>query len=54
VRSVSQQQLSSPDENIAPVSDKQAIFMGRMNKLYGSAGKAPSGSYKGNVGFIVE
>ncbi len=54
VRSVSQQQLSSPDENLVPTTDKQAIFMGRMNKLYGNAGKAPSGSYKGNVGFIVE
>lgn len=54
VRSVAQQQLSSPDQNLIPATDKQAIFMGRMNKVYGTAGKAPSGSYKGNVGFIVE
>jgi pilus assembly protein CpaC len=54
VRSVSQQQLTTPDENFAPATDRQAIFMGRMNKVYGTAGKAPAGAYKGNVGFIVE
>jgi pilus assembly protein CpaC len=54
VRSVAQQQLIAPDQNLAPATDRQAIFMGRMNKLYGNTGKAPSGEYKGNVGFIVE
>jgi pilus assembly protein CpaC len=54
VRSVAQQQLATPADNFAPASDRQAIFMGHMNKLYGSAGKAPVGTYNGNVGFIVE
>jgi pilus assembly protein CpaC len=54
VRSVAQQQLATPADNFAPTNDKQAIFMGRMNKIYGSAGKAPVGNYQGNVGFIVE
>lgn len=54
VRSVAQKQLLTPDQNFAPSSDKQAIFMGRMNKVYGTSGKGPVGSYNGNVGFIVE
>jgi pilus assembly protein CpaC len=54
VRSVAQQQLATPADNFAPTNDKQAIFMGHMNKIYGSAGKAPVGNYQGNVGFIVE
>jgi pilus assembly protein CpaC len=54
VRSVAQQQLATPADNFAPTSDKQAIFMGHMNKIYGTAGKAPVGNYQGNVGFIVE
>jgi pilus assembly protein CpaC len=54
VRSASQQQLQSPDQNLSPVTDRQAVFMGRMNKIYGTNGKAPVGDYKGDVGFIVE
>jgi pilus assembly protein CpaC len=54
VRSVAQQQLQSPDQNFVPATDRQAIFMGRMNKVYGTTGKGPAGSYKGDVGFIVE
>jgi pilus assembly protein CpaC len=54
VRSASQQQLQSPDQNLAPVTDRQALFMGRMNKVYGAKGKSPVGDYKGDVGFIVE
>jgi pilus assembly protein CpaC len=54
VRSVAQQQLITPDKNLAPANDKQAVFLGRMNKLYGKAGSAPQGKYQGNVGFIVE
>jgi pilus assembly protein CpaC len=54
VRSVAQKQLVTPDENFTPATDRQAIFMGRMNKIYGTAGKTPTGDYKGNVGFIVE
>ena len=54
VRSVAQQQLTRPDENFQPSSEIQANLMGHLNKIYGSAGKAPTGNYSGNVGFIVE
>jgi pilus assembly protein CpaC len=54
VRSVAQRQLSTPDENLAPSTDRQAILFGRLNKVYSRTGKAPAGAYKGDVGFIVE
>lgn len=54
VRSVSQKQLETPDKNFAPATDKQAIIFGRLNKIYGANGKAPEGTYQGNVGYIVE
>jgi pilus assembly protein CpaC len=54
VHSVAQQQLTRPDENFQPSSEIQANLMGHLNKIYGSAGKAPTGNYSGNVGFIVE
>jgi pilus assembly protein CpaC len=54
VRSVAQRQLMTPDKNLEPVSDTKAVFLGRMNKLYGKAGNAPQGNYQGNVGFITE
>ncbi len=53
VRPTSQAKLTSPDKGFIPASDKQGIFFGRLNKVYGS-GEAPQGSYNGNVGFIVE
>jgi pilus assembly protein CpaC len=53
VRPTSENQLTTPDEGFNPATDKQAIFMGKMNKVYGT-GAAPHGSYNGNVGFIVE
>ncbi|MDE2444707.1 MAG: type II and III secretion system protein family protein [Alphaproteobacteria bacterium] len=54
VRSVAQKQLETPDKNFLPATDRQTILMGRLNKVYGSAGKAPQGTYQGNVGYIVE
>lgn len=54
VRSVAQKQLETPDKNFNPSSDRQTILFGRLNKVYGSAGKAPQGTYQGNVGYIVE
>ncbi len=54
VRSVAQKQLETPDKNFNPATDRQTILLGRLNKVYGSAGKAPKGSYQGNVGYIVE
>ncbi len=54
VRSVAQKQLETPDKNFNPASDYQTMLFGRLNKVYGSAGRAPQGSYQGNVGYIVE
>jgi pilus assembly protein CpaC len=54
VRSVAQKQLESPDKNFNPATDRQTILLGRLNKVYGGAGKAPQGAYQGNVGYIVE
>ena len=54
VRSVAQKQLQTPDKNFNPATDRQTILLGRLNKVYGSAGKAPQGAYQGSVGYIVE
>jgi pilus assembly protein CpaC len=54
VRSVAQKQLETPDKNFNPATDRQTILLGRLNKVYGGAGKAPQGAYQGNVGYIVE
>jgi pilus assembly protein CpaC len=54
VRSTSQSKMTSPDKGFIPPSDKQSIFMGRLNKIYGGNSDGPEGAYRGNVGFIVE
>ncbi len=54
VRSTAQQQLTAPDQNFQPSTERQALFLGRLNKKYSAGGKAPQGNYNGNVGFIVE
>jgi pilus assembly protein CpaC len=54
VRPTSQSKLTSPDKGFMPPSDKQSIFMGRLNKIYGGNADGPEGTYRGNVGFIVE
>jgi pilus assembly protein CpaC len=54
VRPTSQSKLTTPDKGFNPTGDKQAIFMGRLNKVYGGNAGEPQGAYHGNVGFIVE
>ncbi len=44
----------TPDKNFNASTERQALFFGRLNKVYGTSGKAPSSDYNGNVGFIVE
>ncbi len=53
VRPTTQAKLTSPDKGFNPPTDRQGIFFGRLNKVYGS-GDTPQGTYNGNVGFIVE
>jgi pilus assembly protein CpaC len=54
VGSVAEKQLSNPDERFNTPTDRQTILLGRLNKVYGTAGNNPDGVYHGNVGFIVE
>ncbi len=54
VSPVSRDQLARPDQNFRPADDPSAVFLGRLNKIYGVAGSAPRGAYHGHVGFIVE
>jgi pilus assembly protein CpaC len=51
---VAQKQLESPDKDFNVASDRQSTLIGRLNKVYGKGTKAPTGSYSGNVGYIVE
>ncbi len=54
VGSVAESQLSAPDDRFNIPTDRQTILLGRLNKVYGTAGQNPDGVYHGNVGFIVE
>lgn len=54
VRPTSPSKLTSPDKNYNPATDKEQIFMGRLNKIYGGGADAPDGAYHGSVGFIVD
>jgi pilus assembly protein CpaC len=53
VRHTDEDNFQTPDEGYNPSTEKQAIFMGKLNKVYGK-GAAQPGHYNGNVGFIVE
>jgi pilus assembly protein CpaC len=54
VKPVSEKSLTSPDKNFVPASEREAVFMGKLHKVYDRSGKAPSGHYTGSVGHIVE
>ena len=59
VRSVAQKFLSRPDDGFADPSDPQTVLLGRLNRLYGSAGQPAAtpeqnGSYRGKYGFILD
>ncbi|MFO1034050.1 MAG: type II and III secretion system protein family protein [Hyphomicrobiales bacterium] len=54
VRPTGEKQLTTPDEGYNTATDRQTLFLGRLNKVYGGAGSTPQGTYHGNVGFIVE
>ena len=53
VRPVSPNQLARPDDNYRDASDPAGILIGRLNRIYGTAGAAPpQGRFSGPVGFI--
>ena len=54
VGSVAEKQLATPADRLNTPTDRQTILLGRLNKVYGTAGQNPDGVYHGNVGFIVE
>ncbi len=54
VNPVATAKLNTPDKNFNPATERQSLFFGKLHKTYGTNGRAPSGKYNGNVGFIVE
>ncbi|MCG6858904.1 MAG: type II and III secretion system protein family protein [Salaquimonas sp.] len=55
VRPTARQNLARPDDNFMPASDASAIFLGQVNRIYGTAdGALPPGQYNGNPGFIYK
>ena len=56
VRAVAQKQLSKPDDGFSDPNDQSTALLGRLNRIYGAAGKnvaAPS-DYHGKYGFILD
>lgn len=48
-------QPARPDDGFVDATDAQGVLLGRINRIYGSAGGAPLGrSYRGHVGFIAD
>ena len=57
VRAVAQKQLSRPDDGFADPNDPQSVFLGKLNRIYGVAGKTglqPTSEYRGKYGFILD
>ena len=51
---VARRELARPDDGLEPPSDASATFLGRLNRVYGTTGSPPPGSYRGSYGFIVD
>ena len=55
VKSVAERKLSSPDDGFADPSDPSSVFLGRLNRIYGAAGKFESpANYHGKYGFNLD
>ncbi len=54
VRPVPAAKLQRPDQNFTPSGDANAVLMGRIHKIYRAGDGAPSGSYSGPFGFILD
>ena len=55
VRPVAPKDLSRPDDGYADTADPSAVFLGRLNRLYGIAGKTePGKAYRNQYGFILD
>jgi pilus assembly protein CpaC len=54
-RPVARNDLAKPDDNFTPASDGAGIFLGRVNRVYGTMQTdRPNGRYHGVVGFIYK
>jgi pilus assembly protein CpaC len=54
VRPVARQKLARPDDNFNAAADGASIFLGRVNRVFGTVeGQLPPGRYHGNPGFIL-
>ncbi|MDQ0997993.1 pilus assembly protein CpaC [Phyllobacterium ifriqiyense] len=55
VRPVARTALARPDDNLNLASDAAGIFLGQVNRVYGSReAKLPDARYEGNVGYIYK
>ena len=55
VNQVARSRLQTPDEGFAAASDPSTIFLGRLNRVYGVAGRVdPRRPYHGSYGFIID
>ncbi len=55
VRAVAQKKLSRPDDGFADPNDPSSILLGRLNRIYGVAGKVQTPTERhGNYGFILD
>ncbi len=54
VNPTGEQALATPIDGFNPPTDRQGIFFGRLNKVYGTPGKHPKGVYHGKIGYIIE
>ncbi|EJN05293.1 type II and III secretion system protein family protein [Phyllobacterium sp. YR531] len=55
VRPVGRTALARPDDNLNLASDAAGIFLGQVNRVYGSReAKQPAERYEGNVGYIYK
>jgi pilus assembly protein CpaC len=54
VKPVARTALASPDQGFAPASDRAGNLLGQINRVYGTNGGAPKGTYEGRYGYIYE
>ncbi len=55
VRPTARKNLAQPDENFHPASEGAGVFLGRLNRVYGTKqGNLPKGRYTGSIGFILK
>lgn len=54
VRPTMRKELSAPTDGLGAATDREANFLGHINKVYGRETMMPPGDLKGDYGYIVE